>query len=164
MPVQFTTDQEKRIRLYFRISILIKGAISLAEIVAGIIVIFVPLSYLVSPMVNFANAELAEEPGDFIATHLLHLSQEAALVSGTFVAIYLLSRGLVKVGLIAALLKNQLWAYPASLVVLGLFVAYQIYQIVTTGAAVVVGLTIFDLIVMYFIWREYQVLKFEAHA
>jgi uncharacterized membrane protein len=72
-----------------------------------------------------------------------------------------LSRGLVKFALVVALLKNQLWAYPSSLVVLGLFVVYQMYQIATAFSALLVFLTIFDLIVIWFIWKEYQVVRFE---
>ncbi len=158
----FTKDQEKRISLYFRISIFIKGAISLAETLAGIALLFIPVSYFLNLLALYAEAELREDSGGFIASHLLQLSQQAALISGTFIALYLLSRGLVKVLLIWAMLKNQLWAYPASLVVIGLFVLYQVYQIATLHSWLVVLLTLFDLVVMYFIWREYEVLKFEA--
>ncbi|BCG83133.1 hypothetical protein MesoLj113b_66750 [Mesorhizobium sp. 113-3-3] len=38
-----------------------------------------------------------------------------------FYAFYLLSHGIVKLALVVALLKNKLWAYPSSLIVLGLF-------------------------------------------
>jgi uncharacterized membrane protein len=162
MPHEFTSLEEKRIRLYFRISILFKGAISVAEIIAGIAFFFIPVTYLSSLVTQYAQTELLNEPGDFIATHILSIAHDFALTSGTFIAFYLLSRGLVKVVLIAALLKNKLWAYPASLAVLGLFVAYQLYQIYTGFSVPLVALTIFDFIVMYFIWREYQVLKFEA--
>lgn len=164
MTHEFTQQEEKRISLYFHISILIKGAISLAEIAAGIVVLFVPVTFFTNLVIGLAQSELAQEPGDFIATHLTHVAQDFALTSSAFIAIYLLSRGLVKVVLIAALLKNKLWAYPASLVVLGLFVLYQIYQITTGFSWLLVALTIFDFIVMYFIWREYQILKFETKS
>jgi uncharacterized membrane protein len=129
---KFTQQQEKRISLYFKISILIKGAFSLAEMIAGTALLFIPVSYFLDLLARYAESELREDSTSFIASHLLQLSHDAALVSGTFIALYLLSRGLVKVVLIAALLKNQLWAYPASLVVLGLFTLYQLYQIATT--------------------------------
>ena len=162
MTHEFTTQQEKRISLYFRISILIKGAISLVELLAGIALLFIPVSYFLNLLATYAEAELREDSGSFIASHLLSLSHQAAAISGTFIALYLLSRGLIKVLLIWAMLKNKLWAYPASLVVLGLFVLYQIYEIALHHSITIVVLTIFDLIVMYFIWKEYQVLTFEA--
>jgi uncharacterized membrane protein len=151
--------QEKRVTRYFRISVMLKGAISLAEIAAGVLIFFVPVSFFTGVLMRFAQGELAEEQGDFIATHLVSLSQQFSLESGTFIAFYLLSRGLIKLVLIIALLKNQLWAYPSSLAVLGLFVAYQAYQIAMTHSLLIVVLTMFDLIVMWFIWKEYHIVR-----
>ncbi|MBA3788839.1 DUF2127 domain-containing protein [Patescibacteria group bacterium] len=154
-----TPAENKNIYELFRISILLKGAISLLEVVAGIVILFIPPSLILRAATFLTNSELAEEQHDFIASHLLQLAQQFTADTATFVSIYLLSRGLVKVFLIWALLKNKLWAYPASLVVLGLFVVYQIYQIITTHSFIVIGITIFDLFVMYFIWREYQIVR-----
>jgi uncharacterized membrane protein len=162
--MEFTSIQEKHIRLYFRISIFFKGLISLAEVLAGGILLVLPASYITGWVIALAQDELAEEPGDFIATHSLALAQQFSVTSGVFIALYLLSRGLIKLLLIAALLNNKLWAYPLSLGVLGLFVAYQVYQVLVFSSALVLLLTIFDLIIMWFIWREYQVLMFERRA
>ena len=104
-------------------------------------------------------ASVVEDPSDFIAIHLLQIAQQFSLTSSTFIAVYLLSRGVIKLALVVALLKNQLWAYPASLAVLGLFVIYQIYQTAITFSPFIIALTIFDLVVMWFIWREYEVLR-----
>jgi uncharacterized membrane protein len=157
--MEFTTQQEKRITLYFRVSVFLKGLFSLLEIIGGTLAFFVPVSYVTNVIVHLAQGELIEDPGDFISIHLVQLAQQLSVTSGTFIAIYLLSRGLIKLVLVVALLKNQLWAYPASLVVLGLFVVYQCYQLTAGFSALLLALTVFDLIVMWFIWREYQVLR-----
>lgn len=153
------TVQERRLRLYFDISIIGKGIVSAAEIVAGVVAFFIPVSTIADLVGGWARGELGEDPGDFIATQLDHLAHQLAFTSSTFIALYLLSRGLVKFVLIIAMLRNQLWAYPWSLAVIGAFVLYQIYQIVTAYSVAIVLLTLFDFVVMYFIWREYQVLK-----
>lgn len=157
--MDFTARQETRIRLYFRASVIFKGVISFAEIVAGVLAFFVPLSVVSGLLLRVAQGELGEEPNDFIAAHLASLAQELSYQSGTFIALYLLSRGLIKLVLIVAMLRDQLWAYPSSLAVLGLFVLYQLYQIATAFSWLIVGLTVFDLVVMWFIWREYQVMR-----
>ncbi|HWB33989.1 MAG TPA: DUF2127 domain-containing protein [Candidatus Paceibacterota bacterium] len=162
--MEFTAQQESRIRLYFRTSVFLKGAISLIEIIAGVLVLFVPLSNLTTFAAGWAQGELIEQPGDFVATHLLAAAQQFSIANSIFIAVYLLSRGCIKLALVAALLKNQLWAYPASLAVLGLFVIYQLYQITLSYSLVLIGLTAFDLIVMWFIWREYEVVKSASPA
>ena len=150
---------DKEIRQLFFISVALKGVASLAEIVSGLVVLFVPVSFFTDFAIYYAQGELLEEPGDFIASHLLQLAQQFSLASGTFIAFYLLSRGIIKFGLVVALLKERLWAYPASLAVLGLFVAYQVYQIALTRSVLIILLTLFDLIVIYFIWREYRIVE-----
>jgi uncharacterized membrane protein len=157
--MEFTQKEEKRIREYFLISILIKGAISLAEVIAGVVVLFIPVSTFTDLILRYAEGELVENSSDFIATQLIHVAQQLSFAGSTFIAVYLLSRGLIKLILVVALLKNQLWAYPASLFVLGLFVVYQCYQLTAGFSAFLLGLTIFDLIVMWFIWREYEVIR-----
>ncbi|HEY5383369.1 MAG TPA: DUF2127 domain-containing protein [Candidatus Paceibacterota bacterium] len=156
--------QEREVRDFFLISILLKGAASLVEVAAGLFALFIPVSTVTNTIVRLAEGELAEEPGDFIATHLVQLAHQFAFASGTFIAVYLLSRGLIKLGLVAALLKNKLWAYPSSLVVLGLFVLYQLYQINISHSILLILLTLFDLVVMYFIWEEYTIVRAHVQA
>ena len=62
--------------------------------------------------------------------------------------LYLLSHGVVKLFLIAGLLRNRLWAYPVSLVVMGLFIAYRLYCHAQNGGAGLIVLTLFDLFVI----------------
>lgn len=155
--------EEKEIYQLFRLSLFLKGAASFLEILGGILVFVIPPAFITNIVITLTRPELAEEPGDFIATHLVTLAQQFAVSSTVFIALYLLSRGIIKLGLILALFKNKLWAYPISLVVLGLFVLYQIYQIFTSHSLLIVGLTIFDLVVMYFIWREYRIVKEHLH-
>lgn len=156
------TTKERRIRLYFDISIIGKGIISAAEIVAGLFAFVIPVSVVTGFVGAWAQQELGEEPGDYIATQLDHIAHQLSFASSTFIALYLLSRGLVKLLLIIAMLKNRLWAYPASLALIGAFMAYQCYQIVITHSVLIVLLTLFDFVVVYFIWREYQVLREHA--
>jgi uncharacterized membrane protein len=160
--MEFTSPKEKRITEYFRISVLLKGVFSLIEISAGVLALFFPVSAVTNFVIALAQGELVEEPGDFVATHLLSFAQQLSVPSGIFVAMYLLSRGLIQLGLVVALLKNKLWAYPSSLVVLGLFIVYQAYQIVLTSSLPLLALTVFDLVVMWFIWREYEVVRLRS--
>ena len=157
--MEFTVQQENRIRLYFRVSVFLKGTFSLVEVIAGTLAFFIPVSSITNVVIAIAQGELIEDPSDFVATHLLAFAQQFSITSGTFIAIYLLSRGLIKLVLVGALLKNQLWAYPSSLIVLGLFVLYQLYQIMMTHSLPLILLTLFDLIVMWFVWREYEVVR-----
>jgi uncharacterized membrane protein len=81
-----------------------------------------------------------------------------------FGAVYLLAHGVVKVVLVTALLLNKLWAYPWMIVVLLLFIAYQLYRIVLNPTAGLIGLTIFDIVIVALTWREYHEQRRRHHA
>jgi uncharacterized membrane protein len=157
-------ETEKNIYEYFRIGILLKGAVSILEIIAGALMLFARPALVNQLAMFFTRGELMEEPNDFVANQILHLAHSFSTSLEIFLAFYLLSRGVIKLFLIVALLRNKLWAYPASLIVLGLFVLYQIYQIVTLHSILIVAITAFDLVVLYFIYREYLVVRKRVSA
>ena len=152
------TRTEKEIDWLFRIGVVVKGAISVVEVIGGILVLTIP-TLLLGTVISMSQDELMEEPGDFIATHSLQLAQQFSVSATAILGIYLLTRGLIKLGLVAALLKNQLWAYPASLVVLGLFILYQIYEVIVGHSILIAVITTFDFVVVYLIWKEYAVVR-----
>jgi uncharacterized membrane protein len=150
-------DQE--VYLLFKWSILLKGVISFAEIVVGVVVLFIPASFFTTFADTLTRGELTEEPTSFVANHILSSGHSLTAIGGAFIAIYLISRGAIKLGLIISLLKNKLWAYPWSLAVLSFFVVYQLYEITKTQSLAIIAITVFDFIVMYFIWKEYSIVK-----
>lgn len=70
---------------------------------------------------------------------------------------------IVKIILVVGLLKNRPRAYPASLIVFGLFMLYQVYLLTHKVSLGMAALAVFDIIVMYFIWREWQIMKAHQH-
>jgi uncharacterized membrane protein len=56
-------------------------------------------------------------------------------------------------------LKGQIWAYPSSLAVFGIFVLYQTYLFALNHSPAVALLTLFDVIVIWSIWREYKIVR-----
>lgn len=151
--------REQFIDRWFTISVFLKGLISFFEIVVGVAVLLIPPDEVVGFLVDMSQDALADNPHAFFATHSLHALQHLPPLAQGFIAAYLISRGLIKLLLVIALLKNKLWAYPASLAVLGLFVLYQLIEIAKAHSPVVILLTVFDLAVMWFIWREYKMVK-----
>jgi uncharacterized membrane protein len=150
---------ERRIHQIFEVSVLLKGAHAFIECIGGLILAFVSTSAIASLVNTLTQEELIEDPNDFVAVHLLILVQNLSVSTQRFYAFYLLSHGVVKVFLVIGLLRNKLWAYPVSLVVLGLFIVYQLYRFSYTHGVGLVVLTAFDVIVMGLIWHEYRLVR-----
>src|SRR5258708_10300404 len=139
---------ERRVHQIFEISVLLKGAHALIECIGGLVLAFVSTDAIKRLVNALTQEELTEDPNDFVATHLLSLAQNFTVSTQRFYAFYLLSHGVIKMLLVARLLRNKLWAYPASLVVLGLFIVYQLYRFSSTHGVGLIVLTVFDVIVM----------------
>lgn len=137
--------QEKQIHQMFVVSVLAKGLHALIEIAGGFAL------YLFSAD---AIARWLDEVGkhEWIMRHFPASEQH-------FYAFYLLSHGLVKAVLVFFLLREKLWAYPASVAVFSLFIAYQIYRFSFTHDIGLVLLSIFDLFVIALAVHEYRLLR-----
>ena len=143
----------------FQISVFLKGGHAALELVGGVGLAFVSAGTITKLIVSLVQEELREDPHDIIANYLFTFAQQLSVKSKTFAAFYLLSHGVVKLILVAELLRKKLWAYPASLVVLGVFIAYQAYRFTLTHSIGLIVLSMFDLLVIILIWHEYRVVR-----
>ncbi len=141
---------------FYEIGILIKGVDGLFELVGGTLLLALSAGTIAHLTHWLVDAELAEDPHSFIGRHVLHAGMQLAHGHNLFAALFLLTHGAVKVGLVACLLLNKPWAYPVGLAVLGLLLLYQIYQLVTAPSFGMAFLSVLDVIIMWLIWREWQ--------
>ena len=140
----------------YEIGILIKGIDGILELLGGALVLLLN-PHTVTSITNFLTQDaLQENPHNIIATHVLKLGNHLAGGHNLFAAAFLLTHGLVKVVLVTCLLLNKLWAYPWALGVLGLFLVYQTYLLVTKPTFGMAFLTILDIVIIGLIYREWQ--------
>jgi uncharacterized membrane protein len=140
----------------FRISIGLKGLDGMLEIVGGVVLLFVAPATLQSWARALTAHELAQDRHDFIATHLLHSTSQLSRSTTFFGAFYLLSHGVAKVVLVVAVLRNQLWAYPWMIALLGVFIVYQLYRLCIRFSVGLTLLTLFDMFVVWLTALEYR--------
>ncbi len=138
----------------FRVSLILKGADALLEVVGGLLFLLVPPSALGRIVTALTQHELSEDPNDLVASFLRNTAQHFGSAR-SFGAVYLLSHGLSKIVLVVEIFRGRLWAYPAMLVLLGAFIVYQSYRLVHAFTVGMLALTLFDSIVVWLTWREY---------
>lgn len=140
----------------YEIGILIKGIDGLSEFVAGMLLWLVPPHAVIRLTTWLTHDELQQDPHDFFATHILHYGQHLATGHNTFAILFLLTHGLIKIVLVVALLRNLKWSYPFALVTLGLFIVYQIYEMIVKPTFGMAFLTVLDSVIVWLVWREWQ--------
>ena len=140
----------------FEVGILLKGLDGVLELIGGGLLLLVSPATINRITGALTQHELSEDPHDVIAVHLLRISHGLTGAAVGFAAAYLLLHGLVKVVLVLGLLRNKLWAYPWMIVFLLAFIGYQIYRIALDVTLGLTALTVFDAIIVWLTWREYQ--------
>jgi uncharacterized membrane protein len=140
----------------FEGGIIIKGITGVLELMGGLLLFFVSPATMHNFVAFVTQRELLEDPHDKIANLFLHSTQHISN-GGRFFAIgYLWVHALIKLIAVIGILKNQLWAYPFSLITLGALMLYQFYTIFFVKASAgMILLTIFDIFILALIWREY---------
>lgn len=150
---------EKKIHELFEVSIILKGVHAALELIGGLFLMFVSTSVITGWVVRLTQKELIEQPNDVITNYFLQMTHHLSVSGKSFAAFYLLSHGIIKLFLVAALLRDKVWAYPASLVVLGLFIFYQIYRFTFTHSVWLIALSVFDVFIVWLVWHEYSLIR-----
>jgi uncharacterized membrane protein len=140
----------------FEIGIILKGLNGLAELLGGLLLLFVTPTDIHHLVTTLTQGELSEDPNDVVARYLLHTANGLTGNAVIFGAVYLLVHGAVKIVLVVALLLNKLWAYPSMIIVLLIFIGYQLYRIALEPSAGLIALTVFDALIVALTSREYR--------
>ncbi|HKC02421.1 MAG TPA: DUF2127 domain-containing protein [Sphingomicrobium sp.] len=151
--------QERRIHQIFEVSVLLKGAHAAIECAGGLALTLTNNRWIRDFVMKASQSELIEDKRDFVANHLVAWVQGFSIEAQHFYAWYLLSHGVVKLALVAGLLLRKLWAYPTTIVVLGLFIIYQLYRFTHTQGVGLLLLTALDVLVVALTWHEYGLMR-----
>jgi uncharacterized membrane protein len=146
----------------FEISLLLKAIDGLFETLSGITFLFIHPGFIL----RVAHGIVGYHPHNFIAMHFLKWATDFGKGAAIFAALYLLSHGLIKLVLIYAIIREQLWAYLGLIIVTVAFVIYQLYHLVAHGPSFsYIALTLFDFVVIYLTSKEYgrQKVHFAKH-
>ena len=140
----------------FELGVSLKFLNGVLEVVGGILLFFSTPQSLSRLATTLLTSELLEDPKDLVANALLHAVHRLSPNAQLFASVYLLVHGLVKVGLVIALWKKKLWAYPLAGVILVLFTVYQMYLFFHSGSLLQVFLTVVDVVILLLLRSEWK--------
>lgn len=151
------TERTKVDRL-FRAALLLKGFDGAAELVAAVVLALLPAVTLHRLVADVLVHDMVGSSHSLVARHLETVTNSFADGNRTFAVVYLGLHGLLKLGLVVALLRRWLPAYPVAMVVLAAFVGYELFRAVTHGSLVLPVLAALDALILVLVVREYRML------
>ena len=144
--------REKRIHQIFVVSVLVKGMHALVEIAGGIALALFNTDAIVRWLYK---------PGrpDWIEATLTRFANTFTGREHDYYVWFLASHGVINLALVIGLLRGKLWAYPATIAVLTLFIAYQLYRFTYTNDIGLILFSALDVVVIALAWHEYRLVK-----
>ncbi|MGE5397667.1 MAG: DUF2127 domain-containing protein [Chitinophagales bacterium] len=141
--------------------LVIKAVNAVLEIIGGLLMLIINLESLNRWIKLVALAELQEDPNDVLMNYLIGLGNSLSINSQHSAAVYMLVHGAIKVAIVWLLLKKIKWAFSPAMVVLGLFIAYEVYLFLHTHSLLMLLVVILDIAIIAVIFLEYRHLKEE---
>jgi uncharacterized membrane protein len=136
----------------FEGGLILKGLTGIAELIGAIILIAIPESVANSMVLNGVSIL----PKGIIANTILDSEHSLWTGQHTFAIAFLLVHAGVKFVIVIGLLRNQRWAYPFSLVALALMITYQCYDMAHKFSVLMFVITVFDIFIIWLVYREYK--------
>ncbi len=140
----------------FQAGVALKGLQGLIEAAGGAVLLVADNAAVRHLIQVVTQVELNHNPREALAAYVLKLGQELSLGTQHFYALYFMAHGLVKLFLVAALLRDRPWSYPAALAMLSLFVLYQFVRLAGDWSWTLALLTGIDLVVIGLIYWQYR--------
>ncbi len=147
---------ERDILWAFDLALIIKAIDGALEVLAALLVLYVPPAFVIRLAEFATGGELSQDPGDFIATSIRNAAQAFAVHTHYLLALYLALHGIVKVLLVIGIFAKKRIAYPLFMAALAIFGAYEAYRGFVLNELLLQALAIFDLALLVLTSYEYR--------
>lgn len=147
----------------FRVAIVVKGIDGGFQFVAALVLLVISPTLITGVANTIITRDLLGDPSGTLATHLATAANHFANGSTRwFAIIYLMAHGIIKLGLVWALVKRIMLAFPVAIVILLSFVVYEIWRAVNTHSIALPIFAAIDLAIVVLVTREYLKLRKEG--
>ena len=144
------------LHLGFDIGITVKGILAVLEILGGLAMIFVTPDRLNGVIWHISGNGSRH---GWLMNTLTNWGQTFTSDAQFFVIFYAISHGAVKLAVVILLWLKKLWAYPVSIVVLLMFIVYQMDLFFRHYSIYMILLTVFDIVMIMLTVFEYKRVK-----
>ena len=151
-----TYNEQGVLHKAFILGVLLKGLNAILQIAGGCILLFVSPETLVGWLTLLIPDGYLMDPDSILVKSLFDFGSYCSTGGHIFLAVYLLSHGVMKMIVIGFLLKGLRWAYPAMGLLSIFFIVYQVYRYCFTRSYWLIWLTVLDLFLLFLTWMEYR--------
>lgn len=142
------------IALAFKIGLMIQLLLGLSQLVSGLVLWFSPSGSILAVVDWLTANEIVEDPNSRGVSLLTQWASHLSARAEGFYSYYLVGHGLLNLFAATAMLRHWPGSYPLSMVVLGLFMVFQMWEYFHTFDPMLLILTVVDIAVITVITIE----------
>jgi uncharacterized membrane protein len=143
---------------FFQLAMVFKAIDGVLEVVGAVLLLAFGPAGVGGAARFLTQHELGEDPGDLLAGLLVRNTQDISVATVHFATVCVFFHGLVKIWLASSLIRDRRWVFPVALVLMALFVAYQLIRLHYQPSQGLVILTVLDVVIIVLVWFEYRAL------
>ena len=152
-----TTDNpgvSSGVNLAFRIGLFAQALLGLAQFASGVVLKLSPQGAILRLVDWFTRNEIVDDPQSQVVQLITGWASKVSAQGEGFYVYYLLGHGALNVFAAVALYRHWRGSYPLSMVVLGLFMIFQMWEFFHTYDPMLLVLTAIDVVVICVITIE----------
>lgn len=140
----------------FRLSLLGKAMLGMAQVIGGLFLAIMPADAITRTADALTRSELTQDPTDRFALAVMHWANAINPAAEHFYIIYLLGHGAIHFVVVIALLLKSRVAYPFSVATLMAFVGFQSWDWLQTHDPALLLLTALDVFVIIIVILQHR--------
>lgn len=144
----------------YQAAIAIKGLDGAIETLAGLLVAIAGAERIYNFAVWITAPEIASNPDSKTAHLIRHGASGLMQGAETFVVIYLLVHGILKLGIAINLLRDKNWIFRPAIVILSGFVIFMSYKLTRHWSIWLLSFALFDVLTIALVvneWRNHRI-------
>lgn len=142
----------------------VQAAIGSSQLLAAIALYMGQRMGWLHQIARMTDPGLFVHPPHGLQMSMLQMVHSFATQKQGFWLLYLFAHGALNLSVVVALVAKKTWAHPVSMLVLAGFIGYQLDRFRFSHAPSLLLLSLFDLIVIGLVWREWQQVKAQRAA
>lgn len=149
-------NKQQDILWLFDLALVIKAIDGAIEVCAGVFVLFIKPKLVLWFVTFVTGGELAQDPGDIVATFLRNAGTTFAVHTHYLLSAYLVLHGAIKVLLVIGIFAGKRSAYPLFMGALVVFGCYEAYRGLLRHETLLIVMAVFDTALLALTAYEYR--------
>lgn len=155
-PAEVRSREDRILDYSFLVGISLKVLNIIGDVLVGIPLLFIKPRQIGAFIHSITASELLENPNDHLSNFLIHSTARLTHGALLYLGIYFLLHGLVKIGIVAALVRGSRNVYPWAIGALGVLLIYQIISISIHFSITLTILSVLDFVIILLTLREWR--------